>query len=97
MLAERPICQPHPGLGKEWGKDACWINSSERRRGGGGPGACSPGPAEEWEGRMVMLAWDAQGQAGTGLSGCFLLGELLGDGGYNRQQLVKSRGQLQVN
>lgn len=65
--------------------------------GPGGWGSCSPVPTEEWEGRMLPLAWDARGQVGTCLSGCFLLGELLGASGYSRQQLVKSRGQLQVN
>ena len=42
MLAERPICQPHPGMGKQRGKDACWVGLAGRGHGGRGAGALAP-------------------------------------------------------
>lgn len=87
-----------PGDGEGAG-EGCLLDQLgwEGTWGPGVRGACSAGSTEEWEGRMLPLAWDARRQAGTCLGGCFLRGDLLGAGGYNRQQLVKSRGWLQVN
>lgn len=90
MLAECPICQPHMGMRK----DACWISLAGRGCGGQRPGHLLPQPHRGLggHGAATLLGYTWQVRIC-----CLLLGELLGASGYKGEQLVKLRGQPQVN
>lgn len=93
MLAECPICQPHMGMRK----DVCWISSAGRERGGQRLGHLLPWPHRGVGRHGAATRPGCTWQVRICPSSCFLLGELLGASGYNREQFVKSRGRPQVN
>jgi len=73
---------------------SAWLGGD---MGAAGPGRLLPRPCRGVGGQDTSPRLGRAGAGGICLGGCCLREELLGASGFNQHQLVKSRGQLQVN